>query len=571
MFVLGLSAFGDSSGACLLNDGVPVAAAMEERFTRVKADARLPKRAAWSCLRRAGIEPDQLECVVFFEKPLRRFERTFVSQLGHFPRSCGPFAEQMFLWLGERLWLRGHIAAELGIPMEKLLFTAHHAAHAAGAFFASGFEEAAVLCLDGAGEWDCTSLYFGQGARLRPLGALRFPHSLACLVSSITQFLGFIPGTDDHKLGELAALGEPRFAAAFEQLLSIHPDGSYSIDQRAFRYAFDEQTTFAPELERLLGPRRVPGSVLRSTPADRRDADVAASLYQRLKQALDGLLAELKRRAPSANLCLAGSLAADPWLNAHIVAQGGFERVFAAPAPRDAGASLGAALYAWHAGLGGARMWRQTHAFLGEDVRIDVDLDCRQDARRGERIAVESAGWSAHVAERLARGQLVGVVRGASEFSPRSLGHRSLLANAADPDAKRRINQALKRREEFRPLAVAVPDADAERCFEIPTAGRDLTRFKLLAVRLRPEVRARVPHLAHDDGTCVVQCVDPQHDPHLAQTLQELARRTGLPLAYCVALNARGDTPARTHEDALRLFERSAIDALVVEDLVYAR
>ncbi len=571
MFLLGVSAFGDSSGACLLADGVPVAAAMEERFTRIKGDAGLPLRAVRACLRQASIEPQQLEHAIFYEKPLRRFERTFITQLANFPRSSGPFAEHLFHWLGERLWLKGQLSTELGVALDKILFTEHQVAHASSAFFASGFDEAAVLCVDGAGEWDSTALFHGRGLQLDAVGGVRFPHSLGWLVSSVAQFLGFIPGTDDHKLGELARHGTPKFQSQFEQLLIIHADGSYSIDQNAFRFAFDVQRTFTPALEAALGPRRVPGASLRASGADTRDADIAASLFQRLGQALDGLLETLRRKVPSRNLCLAGSLASDPWLNAHIANHGAFERVFVAPASRDAGAALGAALYAWHTGLGKPRGWCQRHAFFGESIRPQEGESGSGADQRSKQIPSDASAWGMHVADRLARGQLVGIARGAAEFSSRSLGHRSVLASAADQGAKRKLNESLKRREDFRPMAIAVTEDAAQRLFEIPAAGRALTRYKLLAVRPLPALLKRAPHLSNIDGTCVIQCVDSEHDTHLDCCLRELEARTGLPLAYCVSLNARGDTTVRTLDDALRLFDRCKLDALIIEDRVYER
>jgi carbamoyltransferase len=571
MFLLGMSAFGDGSAACLLHDGVPLAAAFEERFSRAKHDSALPLRAVRSCLRLAGIEPHQLERVVFYEKPLRRFERILASQLGNFPRSSGPFANHMFLWLGERLWLKGQLSAELGVPMERIGFVGHQLSHAAASFYASGFDEAAVLCVDGQGEWECTTLFHGRGRELVPLRAVNFPHSLGLLTSAVAQFLGFIPGADDHKLGELAALGQPRFASAFEQLLKLLPDGGYAADLSAFRFAFDEQQLFTEALERLLGPRRVPGAPLRAGGGDMRDADVAASLWRRLEQVLNGLLGALRAQVPSRNLCLAGALSLDPWLNAQVVARGWYERVFAQPAGKDAGAALGAALYAWHAALGKDRHWTQRHTFLGEAPTFVGEEPPKASAGKQAPLPAEADAWGKCLAERLAAGQIVGLVRGRFEYAQRSLGNRSLLAAASLPDAKQRLNTTLKRREEFRPYAVAIPAARANEWFEIPPAGFELARYKLLAVRARPGTRQRFPALAHADGTCVVQLVDAQHDARFERTLDHLGRSTSLPAAFCAALNARGDPPVRGEQDARALFERSSIDALVVEDVVHER
>jgi len=564
MQILGLSAFGSDAAAVLLRDGLVVAAAQEERFTRVPRDPSFPRRALRCCLREGGVAAAELDWVVFHEKPLRRFERVLASQLRGFPRSAGGFSRSMFSWLGDRLWLKNRIATELGIAPSRVLFGEHHESHAASAFLSSPFEDAAVLVADGAGEWATTSLWRGRGAQLQPLGEVRFPHSLGLFLSAMAEHLGFPAGGGEARLMELAAHGQPRFRAQVDRLLRVAPDGSFTLDMDCFRFDVDGERLGSDALAAVLGPPRAPGAALRFTAPDAADADLAASVQAALEDAVLALLGELHRRAPCDNLCLAGDVALNAGVVGAVARRGPFRRLFVQPAAGDAGAALGAALHVHHAVAGGGRAWRQEHGFLGE--RLLAEPGPGAQPLRDESAVV------AALLDALLRDGLVGWVRGRFEWGPRSLRLRGLLADPRRADARALVSRAVKRREDFRPFAVALPAERAADFLELPAADASWPlRFLQLAVPARPAAADAAPAIVHADGSCRPQLVHAAEDPLFHALLARFGEATGLPLLLHTSLNVRGEPPVRGEADALSLFARSALPALVVEDRLYRR
>jgi len=562
MRILGLSAFGGESAAALLVDGVPVAAAAESRFSGLRRDPAFPRRAVRFCLREGGLDAAGLDYVAFHEKPLRAFERVLVSQLRGFPGSARSFSRSMFLWLGDRLWIKDRLTTERGVPAEKVLFVEHHQAHAAAAFLPSPFERAAILVAAGAGEWASTSLHRGQGAALEPLGEVRFPHSLGLFLAAMAEHLGFPPGGGEERLLELAAYGQPTRVEPLRRLLRVAADGSYEIDTSPFRFGFDAERLCGPGLAEVVGPPRAAGATLRLSGADRADADLAASVRLVLEEALLALLARLKQAAPEEALCLAGDVLLHPSLLHRLLRDGPFARVFVQPAAGDSGPALGAALAA-HAQLGGARSWRQEHCFLGEDVLSDAGAEAR--ALPGDDAIVDA------LLEALLRGGQVGWVRGRFEWGPRALGHRSLLADPRRAAIGAEVNASVKRRESFRPFACAVTAEAAPALFELPRGGEWPLRFQQTLAPATDAARAAAPALVHADGSARPQVVHAGADPLLHRLLTRFGEATGLPLLLHSGLGLRGAPPVRGEAEARALFARSALPALVVEDRLYAR
>jgi len=585
MNILGLSAFGSDAAAVLLRDGVVVAAVQEEHFTRVLRDASFPRRAVRACLREGGITTADLDWVVFHEKPLRRFERVLASQLRGFPRSAGSFSRSLFLWLGDRLWLKNRIATELGIAPELVLFGGHHESHAASTFFASPFEDAAVLVVDGAGEWATTSLWRGNGSQLQLIDEQHYPHSLGLFYSAMAEHLGFAPGGGESRLMELAAHGKPTLRAEVDRLLHVGRDGSITLDMSRFRFDHDSERLCSDALVEVLGPARIPGAPLRRSPGDSRDADLAASVQAAVEDALLALVAELHRRAPSENLCLAGDLALNAAAVGRIARDGPFRRLFVQPAAGDAGCALGAALHVHHAVLGGNRVWRQEHVFLGESVLAEPGPGSQP-------LCDDAAVVDALLASLLGDG-LVGWVRGRNEWGPRSLGHRSLLADPRRAEAAGLVSRAVKRREDFRPFSPAVPAERAAELFELPGSetatavapgaasdmaqnrhGADASwplRFMQVNVRARAATIAAAPAAVQADGSCRPQLVHAAEDPLFHALLTRFGAATGVPLLLHTSLNLRGEPPVRGEADALALLARSELPALIVEDRLYTR
>ncbi len=563
MDILGISALYHDSAAALVRDGLPIAAAQEERFTRRKHDASFPRRSIRFCLREAGISAADLDWVVFYEKPLRKFVRILATQLKAFPRSARAFSRAMFLWLGDRLWMKNRIVSELGVDPARILFTEHHQSHAASAFYPSPFDEAAILTVDGVGEWATTTFGLGRSRDVEILAEVHFPNSLGLLYSSLTAFLGFEVNEGEHKVMGLAAYGEPRFEREIASLLRVDEDGSFSLDVSPFRFHFDPERSFGDGLIRLLGEPRAPSAPLRMAPPDRRDADVAASLQRVLESAVLSLARELHRRVPSKNLCLAGGVALNVVANARLVREGPFERVFVQPAAGDAGGALGAALYVHHAVLGGERRFVQEHAFLGEPVI--------EEARDGARRLPDDDAIVEEMARRLVAGKTVGWVRGRFEWGPRGLGHRSLLADPRRLEMKDHVNRSVKRRESFRPFAPAVAAERAAELFDVPAGGEWPARFMLLAVPARSRAKDAAPATLHVDGSARVQLVRADVDPLFHRLLTRFGELAGVPVLLNTSLNLRGDPIVRGEADALSLLERSELDALVVEDRLYER
>jgi len=559
MNVLGLSAFGGASAAALVRDGVPVAALREERFSGKKNDATFPRRAARGVLRCAGVSERELDAVVFYEKPLRRFERTIVSRMRAFPRGARAFADDVFLWLGDRLWLADKISEELQVPREKVLFCEHHLAHAAAAFWASPCEQAAILILDGEGEWPSTSLGRGSQQGIELFSQLRHPHSLSLLASAVASYCGLESRPGEPLLFALATHGEPRYLRQFETLLGCGASGELRFGEGVFRLPWNPASGFGPALVAELGEAREAGSRLRYEGTQRRDADVAASLQAALEALVLRWARELQARAGCADLCLGGDLAWNSSLVARLGREALFQRIFVPLDPGDAGAALGAALYATKL-LGGEVARGLDHGFLGEQLIGDP----QPSARRLEPAAIPD-----EIARRLSCGQLVGWMHGRAEWGPRALGHRSLLADARSQSAVDRLRRLVKRREPWLAFSPAVLAERAGECFEIPTQALACSRAMQVAAATSAELRAQAPSLVAGDGTSRPQLVSRDADADFHAMLSCFAARTGVPYVLHTSLNQRGDAIVRGESDALALMERTPIDAVVVEDRLY--
>jgi carbamoyltransferase len=560
MRILGISAFHHDAAAALVVDGVPIAAMQEERYTRRPFDSSFPKWSVRACLRAGGLRAADLDQVVFYEKPLRKFERCLATQLQSFPRSSGVFYKSMYLWLGDRLWMKNRIADELEVDTDRIVFTEHHEALAANAFFTSPFEEAAVLIAGGVGEWATTSLARCSGSDVEILAEVRFPHSLGLFASAVTQYLGFEPGRDEELVLSLAARGQPRFAGAFAELVQATEDQGFTVDQSRFRFAFDSERLFGQGLEELLGPARSPRADPTALP-DAHAADVAHGLRAVLEARMTALALELARRAPSENLCLTGDLARLRRLNAAIFASGAFRRLHVPPAPAEAGAALGAALLV-AARSGGGRPRAHPACALGEAVVPASD--------EGGRVLASEAEAVPLLLERIEAGGVVGLARGRMELGHHSRGGRVLLGDARAEATCRRVRR-IRLSEDFAPLSLVVPAERAAELFELPPGTASALATGMLAVRAKDRARAALSFALDPDGTACVLCVSAEEAPVLHALLTAFGQRTGLPVLLCETLDQRGLPMVRTEADALDLLRRMELDAVLVNDRFHAR
>jgi carbamoyltransferase len=577
MRILGISAHYHDAAAALLVDGVPVAAVQEERLSRRKNDASFPLAAIEWCLEHAGLEPAELDAVVFYEKPMLKFARILTSLLRAFPRSRSAFVHAMRNALGEKIWVKGIITSQLGVAAKKILFTEHHQAHAAAAFFTAPTARAAILTADGVGEW--ATLTVGRGergnggpAKIELLREVRYPHSLGMLYSTFTAYLGFAVNEGEYKVMGLGSYGHPRFVDEVRRVIRRTADGAFALDLACFDFHTSARRSFSNRFVELFGPPRDPRDpIALETSEGARFADIAASVQAVLEETLVELARALQRETGLPDLCLGGGVALNGCANARMLAESGFERIFVPPAPGDAGCALGAAFYADRIHFDQPDRAVPDHPFWGPGVGVDeLGAIAEADGFMFERAAEDQALLT-RVAEALAQGQIVGWMEGASELGPRALGHRSILAAPHDQATRDRLNRFIKRREEFRPFAPAVPAAHADRYFELPAGGPRLGRFMSGVFPVRPAWRARLAAVTHIDGTARVQVVDPAMSPRFHALLEAYGARTGVPILLNTSFNLAGEPIVNRAVEGYSTFRRSDLDLLVVQNGIVAK
>jgi carbamoyltransferase len=568
MKILGISAHYHDSAAALVIDGLPVGAVQEERLSRRKNDAAFPIEAIEWCLDHAGLQPEDLDAVVFYERPMLKFERILTSALRAFPHGRGAFAHAMKNSLGEKAWVRGLITSQLGVSGKTVLFTEHHQSHAAAAFLTAPTRHAAIMTTDGVGEW--ATLTVGRGHR--PADGpttivldreIRFPHSLGMLYSTFTAYLGFAVNEGEYKVMGLAAYGRPTLVDQVRKVIQRTPDGAFVLALDYFAFHTTVARSFSPRFVELFGPpRQAYEPIDLETAEGRRFADIAASVQAVLEEILVDMTRRLQRDTGLPDLCLGGGVALNGVANARILAESGFERLFVPPAPGDAGSALGAALYADRIHFGNPDRDIPDHPFWGPS--IDDDDLVRLAGEDGQMVeTLDDAALIERTADDLAAGHVVGWMEGAVEFGPRALGHRSILTAPHDVAMRDRLNRDIKYREEFRPFAPVVTIEAADRYFELPPGGARLARFMSGVFPVRPEHRARLAAITHVDGTARVQTVERAMAPRLHALLEAYGRRSGMPVLLNTSFNLAGEPIVNRVVEGYSTFRRSGIDILV--------
>jgi carbamoyltransferase len=586
VLILGVSCYFHDAAAALLRDGQLVAAAEEERFSRKKHDFGFPENAIEFCLRSAGIQAAELDYLVFFEKPFLKFERLLLTSMQTFPRSLKVFREAMLTWLGDKIWIRHLIQNKLGLPGEKILFSEHHLSHAASSFLCSPFDEAAILTIDGVGEWTTASIGVGKGTRVRLLKEIRFPHSLGLLYSAFTAFLGFEVNEGEYKVMGMAPFGVPEYVDQVKKLIRLHDDGSFELDMDYFSFHHSSDQTYNQKFAALFGPPRSPEayfftersgypSYFGDKPSNynqlcqenQRYADIAASIQVVIEEAVLNLARQAYRETGSKNLCMAGGVALNSVANGRVLRETPFEGLYIQPAAGDAGGALGAALFGYHTVLGQPRSFVMEHAYWGEEhSAAQTEEFLKSNGIAYHRCANEEE-LIARCVESLAAGKVLGWQQGRFEWGPRALGNRSIIADPRRADMKETVNLKIKFREPFRPFAPSVLAERADDYFELGGGdGKYPSRFMLNVAPVRAEQQPIVPATTHVDGTGRVQTVVRQWNPRYYSLIESFGQLTGVPVLLNTSFNLRGEPIVNTPAQAYSTFARSGIDLLVLGD-----
>jgi carbamoyltransferase len=588
MYILGISCYYHDAAAVLLKDGVLVAAAEEERFSRVKHDFAFPKKAIKFCLDQEGLKGEDLDYVVFFEKPFRKLDRILMMTLQTYPQSYKVFRESMISWLTDKLWVAATLQTEIGVPKERILFSEHHLSHAASAYLCSPFDEAAILTVDGVGEWVTGTYGVGRGNDIKLHKQMEFPHSLGLLYSAFTAFLGFEVNEGEYKVMGMAPYGVPRYVDKVWKMIQRNQDGSFALNMDYFCFHHSTDRTFGRKFEDLFGPPRAekmlfftegtgfpryfgtpPGNYQELSRQNQHYADIAASIQRVTEDLLVGMAKHLRRTTGMTRLCMAGGVALNSVANTRILKESGFEELYVQPAAGDGGGALGAALWAYNTLLGKPRNFTMQHAYWGRansDAEISdflVENNIPHSRFDNEDQLLD------RVVDQLTGGKVVGWSQGRFEWGPRALGNRSIIADPRNPQMKDIVNAKIKFREPYRPFAPSVLAEAAEKYFELPNATHHCpARYMLYVVPVREKEQATLPAITHVDGTGRLQTVFKEQSPRYYKLIERFGQATGVPVILNTSFNLKGEPIVNTPANAFNTFSKSEMDALVLGNFI---
>ncbi len=577
MNILGISCYYHDSAAALLQDGVLVAASQEERFSRIKNDPSFPHMAIDFCLRHAGISENDIDYVVFHEKPLLKLERFLTSTMKYWPHAWSLFQQGTVSWMKQKLWIRARIAEELKLCPDKILFVEHHVAHAASAFFCSPFDSAALMTVDGVGEWATATIGRASStpAAVELTREMRFPNSIGLLYSTFTAFLGFEVNEGEYKVMGMAPYGEPKYMDELNRTAHLHDDGTVELDPDYFSFHYSANHSYTRRLTDLFGPPRKPDLEFFTGRADTANgprelrelnqhyADIAATVQKFTESALVKMARHLQSTTGEKNLCIAGGVALNSVANSYIQREAGFDRMFIQPAAGDAGGAIGAAQYVWHVLLGKPRSFVLEDTYLGRSY-TEAESAAALKGTSAEHFTDENALIERAVEDVIA-GKVIGWFQGRFEWGPRALGNRSIIADPRRNEMKATVNHKIKFREPFRPFAPVVPQDKVDRLFDIPgnAAEQYPTRFMLMVFPWRMQAGAQVPAVNHL-GTGRLQAIRPEWNPRYSLLLEKFGEATGVPVLLNTSFNVRGDPIVASPTDALNTFNKSGLDVLYV-------
>jgi carbamoyltransferase len=552
MLILGLSCFYHDAAACLLRDGSVVAAASEERFSRKKQDSKFPIEAIQYCLEEAGISSSDLDAVIFYDKPILKFDRLLRSQIQTFPKSLRHFVESMPRWMSNQFRLPKILKKQLGYQ-GPVLYSEHHLSHAASSFYTSGFDEAAVLTVDGVGEWATATWGIGKGNALEIKGEIQFPHSLGLLYSAFTWYCGFKVNSAEYKLMGLAPYGEPKFVESIRELIHIAEDGSFHLDMKHFDFT-SGQRMFNHAFEKCLGRPRRPQE---DPTMDTHYKDVARSIQEITNESMVKIARNVLEKTGQKKLCLAGGVALNCVANGHILRDSGVEELFIQPAAGDAGSAMGAAYVLWNGILENERQPALKSPYLGPAFTDEQIKSYLNEVGAVYTVQTDEDLFQ-NVAKSLEDAKVVGWFQGRMEWGPRALGHRSILADPRHPKMREIINMKIKMREGFRPFAPTILEDHIQEFFQLDRPSP----YMLLVAPVQPD--KDLPAITHVDGSARVQSINRSQDSKYFDLLTAFHQRTGCPVLINTSMNVRGEPIVNTPKDAYECFMRTHMDVVAI-------
>ncbi|MFH1371541.1 MAG: carbamoyltransferase N-terminal domain-containing protein [Planctomycetota bacterium] len=622
MYILGVSCYYHDSAVALIKDGILIAAAEEERFSRKKHDYGFPTNAIDFCLAQGGINGKDLDYVVFYEKPLVKFERILMTTLSLYPRSWKVFRESMITWLNDKLWIKGKLLVSLDIPSERILFVDHHLSHAASAFFCSPFEQAAIMTVDGVGEWSTATIgqatadwtqstvaknrdlpsCKGESSGMSSLGPnfesalsnridlfneVRFPHSLGLLYSAFTAYLGFKVNNGEYKVMGMAPYGEPRYLEEVYKLIQVDNDGGFRLNMDYFCFHHSTSKTFNGRFTDLFGPSRIPESDFYTETTypnhdcpnwdnaiakeNQRYADIAASIQRVTEDILIKMANYVYRRTGLKKLCIAGGVGLNSVANGRILKETPFDELYIQPAAGDAGGALGAALYVYHVLLGKPRQFVLEHCYWGQSYSEDkIQMFLNKKNISYEHIEDQDK-LANMVVDGLVHGKVIGWFQGKFEWGPRALGNRSILADPRRAEMKEIVNAKIKFREPFRPFAPVILEECTAEYFDFPDASRHYpARFMLYVTKIRDDKSNQIPAVNHQ-GTGRLQTIRREINPRYYQLVEKFGQATGVPVLLNTSFNLRGEPIVASPANAFNTFSNSGIDILVLGNNIVSK
>jgi carbamoyltransferase len=589
MYILGISCFYHDAAAALLKEGKLVAAAEEERFTRIKHDFNFPENAIHFCLDYAGISANDLDYVVFYEKPFHKFDRILMTTLQAFPRSWKVFREAMLLWLSDKLWMRTVISSKVGVDYNKILFSDHHLSHAASAFYPSPFEKAAILTVDGVGEWATMTIGVGKGTDIRLQNEIRFPHSLGLLYSAFTAFLGFQVNEGEYKVMGMAPYGKPKYTdKIYDKLVRVANDGSFWINMDYFSYHYSDEKTFNSRFVDLFGKPRPPESFFFTSntrfpsyfgekPSNYSElcrenehyADIAASIQKVTEEIMLKLVNHLHKETGLDKLCIAGGVGLNSVANGRILRETPFKEVFIQPSAGDGGGALGAALQVYNGVMGKPRAFVMEHACWGKEYTEGEIKEFLDSNNISYQYISDDEKLLDILVEDLMKQKVIGWFQGRFEWGPRALGNRSILADPRREEMKDLVNAKIKFREPFRPFAPVIMEEVAADFFE---GGENVVkqfpaRYMLLVLPIRESMAESINAVNHM-GTGRLQTIRKEWNPRYYQIVSKFGEATGVPVLLNTSFNLRGEPIVTSPANAFNTFSKSGIDILVLQNFM---